>query len=275
MEQKIKILKFPAISKTALLPLYLKAIDYQAKNPILNDKFSYDLYKRIEFDWNIVKKTVRSFDPILMGIRARKFDQMCKQFVEQYPDGIIVSLGSGIDYRFGRIDNNRCYFVDLDLPEILEFRKFITPTSKRNVLIGKSILDYSWINEILELRMEYHTPVFFIAEGLMVYLEISEIQELLKNIAQAFPRAEVFFDMFSERAKKIAEKKLLFKDLNVKIKSAFNSGKLMEEWKIGFKVLSEWYYSEDPDAKRGWMKFIWVIPAVKKLQFFIHGKFEN
>ena len=58
-----------------------------------------------------------------MGIRVRKFDQMCRQFLEQHPNGIIVSLGSGVDYRFGRIDNNQCYFVDLDFPEVLEFRK--------------------------------------------------------------------------------------------------------------------------------------------------------
>ncbi|MFX1548563.1 MAG: class I SAM-dependent methyltransferase, partial [Promethearchaeota archaeon] len=257
------------------LPLYCRAIDYQAKNSILKDKFSYDLYNRIEFDWNIIKKTVRSFDPILMGIRVRKFDQMCRQFIEKHPNGIIVSLGSGIDYRFGRIDNNRCYFVDLDFPEVLEFRKLITPISTRNILIGQSVLNYSWIKQILELSMEHRAQIFFIAEGLMVYLEIPEMQELLKNIGQAFPQAEIFFDMFSERAKKLAESKLMFKDLNVKIKSALNSGKLMEKWGIGFKVLSEWYFSDDSDAKRSWMKLIWVIPAVRKLQYFIHGKFEK
>ena len=56
MEQKIQISKFPAVSKTVLVPIYCRALDYQAKNSILKDKFSYDLYNRIEFDWNIVKK---------------------------------------------------------------------------------------------------------------------------------------------------------------------------------------------------------------------------
>ncbi|NHJ01816.1 MAG: class I SAM-dependent methyltransferase [Candidatus Heimdallarchaeota archaeon] len=275
MERKIQISEFPAVSKTALVPLYCKALDYRAKNSILKDKFSYDLYNQIDFDWNIVKKTVRSFDPILMGIRVRKFDEMCRQFLEQHPNGIIVSLGSGIDYRFGRIDNNQCYFVDLDFPEVLEFRKLIIPTSTRNVLIGQSILDYSWIKEILRLSTENQAPVFFIAEGVMVYLERPEMQELLKNIGQVFPHAEIFFDVFSERAKKMAERKIMFKDENVKIKSALNSGTLIEEWGINFKVLSEWYLSDDPDAKRGWMKLVWVIPTVKKLEYFIHGKFEK
>ncbi|NHI94847.1 MAG: class I SAM-dependent methyltransferase [Candidatus Lokiarchaeota archaeon] len=275
MEEKIQISKFPAVSKTGLVPIYCRAIDYQAKNSILKDKFSYDLYNRIEFDWKIVKKITRRTDPILMAIRVRKFDKICRQFLEKYPNGIIVSLGSGVDNRLGRIDNNQCYFVDLDFPEVLEFKKIITPISKRNILIGQSVLDYSWINKIEDFSIKHHAPVFFIAEGLLIYLEISEIQELLKNIRQVFPQAEIFFDMFNERAKKMAESKSMFNDLNVKIKTGLNSGKLMEKWGIGFKVISEWYFSDDPDAKRGWMKLVWIIPGVKKLQYFIHGKFKK
>ncbi|MFH0760997.1 MAG: class I SAM-dependent methyltransferase [Bacteroidota bacterium] len=275
MKEKIQILKFPAVSKTALVTLYCKALDYQAKNSILKDKFSYDLYNRIEFDWDLIKKGLRITDPILMGIRVRKFDQMCLQFLERHPNGIIVSLGSGLDYRFGRINNNQYYFVDIDFPEVLEFKKLITPISTRNLLIGKSVLDYSWIEQVLKFSTENHAPVFFIAEGLMIYLEMREIQELLKGIHEAFPQAEVFFDMFNERAKKTAERKSMFKDWDVEIKTALNSGKRMEEWGIGFKVLSEWYFSDDQDAKRGWMKLIWVIPGVKKWQYFIHGKFEK
>ncbi len=141
--------------------------------------------------------------------------------------------------------------------------------------MGQSVLDYSWINQIKDLSREHHAPVFFIAGALLIYLEIPEIQELFKNIRQAFPQAEIFFDMFNERAKKMTERKTMFKDWNVKIKTALNSGKRIEEWGIRFKVLSEWHFSDDPDAKRGWMKLVWVIPGVKKIQYFIHGKFEN
>ncbi len=274
MEQKIQISNFPAVSKTAMIPLYCRAMDYREKNSILKDKFSNDLYNRIEFDWSMVKKEIRRLDPILIGVRVRKFDQMCRQFLERHPNGIIVSLGSGIDNRFERVDNNQCSFVDLDFPEVIKFKKFITPISKRNIMIGQSVLDYSWLNQIKDLSIEYEAPVFFIAEGLMIYLEIIEIQELLKNIRKVFPQAEFFFDIFNERAKKIAKKKSMFDDWNAKIKTGLNSGNLMEKWGIGFKVLSEWYFSEDPDAKRGWMKLVWLIPTVRKLQYFIHGKFE-
>ncbi len=143
MDQKIQISQFPTVSKTALLSIYCRAMDYEAKDSILKDKFSHDLYKRIEFDWNLIKKGLRVTDPTLMAVRVRKFDQMCRQFLEQHPDGIIVSLGSGIDNRFARIDNNLCAFVDIDFPEVLEFKKIFTPISPRNVWMGQSVLDYS------------------------------------------------------------------------------------------------------------------------------------
>lgn len=273
LKEKLLISQFPAVSKTALVPLYCKAIDYQAKRPILKDKFSFDLYQRIEFDWNIVKKSIRSSDPVLMAVRVRKFDEMCRQFLDRSPDGIIVNMGSGLDNRFGRIDNNQCYFVDLDFPEVIAFKKSITQFSTRNAMIGKSVLDFSWIKQISELRMTHHAPVFFIAEGVMIYLDIQEMQELFINIRRIFPQSEIFFDLFSERGKNLAASKTMFKDLNVRIKTGLNSSRLIEDWDVGFRVISEWYFSEDPDAKRGWMRYVWMIPGVEKLQYFVHGKF--
>lgn len=275
MNEKIQISEFPAVSKTALIPLYLKAMDYQEKNSILNDKFAYDLYNKIEFDWDTIKQSTRKIDTLLMAIRARKFDHICRNFLNHYPDGIIVSLGSGPDNSFRRIDNNRCCFVDIDLPEVIEFKRFVTPASDRNTMIGKSILDYTWIKQISELSTEKHARVFFISEGVMMYFERNELRELFKNIHYSFPFAEIFFDMFSAKAQKYASRKKLFQDSNIKIKTGMNSGKEIEEWGIGFKVLSEWFFSNDPDAKKSYMKLVWMIPVIKRLQYFIHGIFEN
>ncbi len=275
MEGKIQISKFPAVSKTALVTLYCKAVEYQSKTSVLKDKFSFDLYNRIEFDWDNLKKGLRITDPILMGIRVRKFDNMCRQFLDKNPEGIIVSIGSGLDYRFGRIDNGRCCYVDLDFAEIIEFRKEIIPESARNLLIGQSVLDFSWTRRISELSIEHNAPVFFILEGVMVYLEKQEIQDLFNNLLHSFPQSEIFFDIFSEKGKKVSQRKSLFNEWNVKIKTGLSSGKILEEWVTGFRVLSEWFFSDDPDAKRGWMKLIWIVPVFKRLQYFVHGKFEK
>jgi O-methyltransferase involved in polyketide biosynthesis len=269
---KILIKDFPAVSKTALMTMYCRAMDYQAKNPILKDKFSYDLYQRIDTDWKGISKNLRGHDYVLTAIRVRKYDRMCQEFINQHPKGIIVSLGAGLDYRFGRIDNGQFTFIDVEFPEVLEFKKQIIPKSSRNVLIGKSVLDYSWIGQVKQLSISLNEPVFFIAEGLIPYLEKNEIKDLFTKMIQSFPQSEFFFDVCGEKTVERMSKHSGIEDWNLKLKSGFNSGKDMEEWGIGFKLLGEWYYPEDPDAKRGLMKLMWVIPAFKSWLYFIHGQ---
>ncbi len=114
--EKIDVSKFPAVSNTALMTLYCRAKDYTSKKSILHDKLAYDLYTHIETDWKKIGRKIFGHDIICTAVRVRKFDRMCQQFLSASPNGIIISLGSGIDHRFGRIDNGTCTFIDLDFP---------------------------------------------------------------------------------------------------------------------------------------------------------------
>ncbi len=248
-------------------------MDYRASAPILNDKFSHDLYTRIEFDWDMVKKKLRRHDFVLTAIRVRKFDQICQQFLKGSPSGIVVSLGAGLDYRFSRIDNGLCTLIELDLPDVLDFKKQLIPSSPRNILIGKSVLEYSWIELLKQKFLLTHAPIYIIAEGLIPYLEPSEVKTLFKKIGENFPQSEIFFDVCGEKTVKMMSKHSGIQDWNVQLKSGFKSGHDLETWGIGFQLLEEWFYPDDPDAKRGLMKLMWVIPMFKYWLFFIRGKF--
>lgn len=266
---------FPAVSNTALMTVYCRAMDFMAKNSILKDKFAYELYQRIDCDWKTIRKGMHKHDFVLTAIRGRKFDKMCMQFLSENPSGIVVSLGAGLDYRLGRIDNGKCTMVDIDFPEVSLFKKQIQPESSRCFLIGQSVLDFSWISHIQEIRKASRLPVFFIAEGLTPYLEKSETKKMFQNICRCFPQSEIFFDVCGEKTLKMMAKHSGIQNWNVELKSGFKSGHDFEEWEIGFKLLKEWYYPEDPDARKGMMKLMWIIPIFKSVLFFIHGKFEN
>lgn len=274
---KIIISNFPAVSNTALMTLYARAMDYQLKNPILKDQFSYDLYHRIEFDWSPVKKTLRSIDYTLLPIRIRKFDRMCQQFLSNHPKGIVVSLGAGVDYRFGRIDNGQFTFIEIDFPEVCEFKKKIIPISPRNFFLGQSVLDFSWIRHVQDLANSMHEQVFLIAEGLMCWLDKDEMHKLLENMCTAFPHSELFFDVMGEKGINMLKKKRMIKDWNVKVYRGINTGHDLEAWGVGFKLISEWFLSDDPDAKRGIMKLFWWLmktPTIQRLVYCIYGKTE-
>ncbi len=272
--QKIQIMNFPAVSNTSLMTLYCRAMDYKEKRSILKDKFSYDLFNRIEFDWKLVKKNLRNHDRVLIAIRVRKFDEECKNFSKQHPRGIIVSLGSGLDNRFGRIDNGNLTFLEIEFPGLIEFKKKIMPPRPNCVLIGKSVLDYSWIPIVKDISISLGEPVFFIAEGLFPYFEKRELKDLIKILSENFPKSELFFDVCGERTVKFMSKHSGIRDWNLKLKSGFKSGIEIENWGVGFKFLKEWLYPYDPDAKKGLMKLMWMVPMFKYTLFFIHGVLE-
>ena len=254
------------------MTLYARAIDSQAKRPILSDQFSYELYSRIDADWKKIKRKVRRHDAILTAVRVRKYDQMCRQFLSVHPNGIIVSLGSGLDHRFGRIDNETCSLVEIDLPEVIAFKRMVAPSSDRDRLIGKSVLDFSWITEVKSLSASNHAPVFFIAEGLMPYFEKQEVRQLLSEIGNAFPQSELFFDVASESAVKRFSKHSGIEEYGVALKSGFDSGHDLEALGVGFRLLEEWVFPDDPDARKGFVRLMWIVPSFKRWLYFVHGQ---
>lgn len=272
--QKIQITIFLTVSNTSLMTLYCRAIDYLAKKPILKNKFSYDLFNQIDFDWKLVKKHLRKHDRVLIAIRVRKFDKVCNEFLKQNPRGIIVSLGSGLDNRFGRINNGKLTFVEVEFPGLIEFKKKFLSPSSNCVFIGKSVLDLSWIPQVRDLSVSLDEPVFFIAEGLFPYFEKTELKKLFITIKKNFPKSGLFFDLCGEQTVKYMSKHSEMRDWDVRLKSGFKSGFEIENWGIGFKLLEEWLYPYDPDAKRGLMKLMWLIPMFKYTLFFIRGVFE-
>jgi len=269
---EIDVSRFPAVSNTALMTLYARAMDSQAKTPILNDQFSYDLYSRIDTDWKKIKRKMRKRGVILTAVRVRKHDQMCRQFLKLHPNGIIVSLGSGLDYRFGRIDNGTCSLVEIDLPEVTAFKRMVAPSSPRNRLIGKSVLDFSWVAEVKSLSASNQAPFFFIAEGLVPYFEEQEVRELLFQIGRGFPQSEIFFDIFSRRAVKMSSKHSGIEEYGVTLRSGFDSGHDLEALGVGFRLIGEWVFPDDPDARKGWTKLMWIVPFVKRWLYFVHGQ---
>ena len=274
-QEKINISKFPAVSNTALMTLYCRAWDYTRRHSILKDRFSYDLYNRIIFDWKTVKKRIYGHDRILNAIRARKFDRMSTEFLGKHPKGIVVSLGAGLDNRFLRIDNGHCFFIELDLPEVFDFKHQIIIPNERYILIGKSVLDFSWINQVKDHATINHQPVFFIAEGLFPYLDRAELSELFKRTSEIFPQSEIFFDICGEKTVKMMSRHSGIQDWNLQLKSGFNSGQDLEKLCVGFKLISEWYFPDDPDAKKGLMKLMWIVPLFKKSLYFLYGRLDH
>ena len=85
-------------------------------NPVLENSSSKLLR-------NLAKGKLRDELVVHITLRAKKFDEYSISFFKKNPDGILVNIGCGMDSRFLRVDNGKMTCFDLDLPEMIEFKK--------------------------------------------------------------------------------------------------------------------------------------------------------
>jgi O-methyltransferase involved in polyketide biosynthesis len=179
-------------AETLLATLYGRAVDAQARYPVLADPTAVDVVERIDYDFS--RLGMRTSDSLGVAIRARLLDTWTRRFLEAQPDATVVHLGCGLDSRVERIDPGPgVRWFDLDQPEVIELREQLYPARAGGYrVIGASVLDPGWLAEI-----PADLPALVVAEGLTMYLPAAAGPPLLRRMVGHFPRGELAFDTYS------------------------------------------------------------------------------
>jgi O-methyltransferase involved in polyketide biosynthesis len=193
------------VSKTSILISICRAIGADNAKYNFTDSQAHDvlskLYNNASIDdqkWidRIIKiyKGFQSRDTKMILRRVKAFDNEANIYIQNNPNCTVINLACGIDTRFWRIDNTLCNYIDLDLPEVIELKKSIFSNSLPYRTIGKSILDYSWIDEVTN---KGNRNFLLIAEGLLYYLYEKQAVELIKQIGSRFQQSQIIMDVAS------------------------------------------------------------------------------
>jgi O-methyltransferase involved in polyketide biosynthesis len=174
-----------SVSMTLFMPLCPKAIETNRSNPIVVDKKAVEIIEQIDMDYKayVQKRTYHS-----EIVRTHIIDRGLNAFLSKNPEGIIINLGCGLDTRISRVDNGKLHWYDVDLPDVIAFRKKFFTESDRIRFISKSVLDFSWIEDI---KAKATDKVLIIAEGLLCYFSEDGIKLIFKQIIDHFPKAEM------------------------------------------------------------------------------------
>lgn len=179
-------MKLNEVQLTALIPLWGRA-KYSADNPeILKDNCSTEVLKKISEEYGYVGEKFDEYGGLCYLARARKLDNEVLSFSENRKNAIIVNLGCGLDTGFERVGKEKnITWYNLDLEDMIDFRKSIIECDDlRHKLISKSIIDYTWIEEI---EFENSCDVLFLAGGLFHFFHKEDIMKLLEVIAHKVP----------------------------------------------------------------------------------------
>jgi O-methyltransferase involved in polyketide biosynthesis len=174
------------VSETMLWTLYDRACEARRHDGILVDPDSVRICDAIDYDF-----TGHFGEPVgSFAARAARIDQLLKRWLERNPDGLIVSLGEGLETQARRVDNGRMHWVTVDLPAAIGLREHFLPPSKRFRHVAASVFEPGWIDGI-----DPGPNVFVVVQGLFMYLEPDSVRRLFIQIVERFPGAEITFDV--------------------------------------------------------------------------------
>jgi methyltransferase (TIGR00027 family) len=273
-----------AVSETALITLRAHVVESEKGKPVIEDAVALVCLNRLQ---SLLPSDVR--DRILnrklpatltrhIALRVRKYDSYCRKFLEEYPDGLVVSLGCGFDTRYWRVSKEPWKYIEIDLPGVIEAKKKILDDIATYRMIGCSVLQEDWIKIILSIQKEH---VLFLAEGLFMYLPKDGVISLFKRLAQSFTKSEIMFEVVNEKYTKGLWKKIVaskMSTLGTQAGSSYNFGvrdaKDIQAYGDNIKVVEEWSYFEDEDITPKILRLFRSFKLFSRTQWTIRSTFR-
>jgi len=277
-------ISLPDVSETGMLTFYCHVIESQSPNPILQDEKAVEISRKLspifanssnKLLQNLAKGKIKKELVTHITLRAKKYDEYVNSFLKENPDGIIVNIGCGMDSRFLRIDNGKVTFFDLDLPEMIEYKKQFYMETDRYHLIAGSVFDYAWMDRVEKIGKR---PVLFMAEGVFMYLDGEKVKDLILTLQSRFPGSELVCEvvtaMFTRKPWNRMVALKMNQQLGVGKAAAFTFGiqnsREMETWHSGIEFLDDWSYFDTNHPRLGWVGTMGKMKFMRNVQYTVH-----
>lgn len=178
--------------ETLLITLSGRAMDNRSPRSILHDEESDEALRSIDYDTARLTRIGRA-GARQIAARAKEFDRWVARFLDARPECVVLHLGCGLDTRGHRLDPPPTVrWYDVDLPDVIELRRRLYPTSEGQHDIAASATDPHLLDEIPGDR-----PVLLVAEGLTPYLGTADGIAMLRRVVDHFPGGEMLFDGYN------------------------------------------------------------------------------
>lgn len=272
------------VSETGMLTFYCHVIESQKPDPILLDEKAVEISRQLNPVFanssssllrTLTRGKIKEELVVHINLRAKKYDEYAKSFLIKNPNGIIVNIGCGMDSRFQRIDNGTMTCFDLDLPEMIQFKKRFYKETDRYHFIAASVFDYDWMEQVAKVEKQ---PVLFMAEGVFMYLDGEKVKDLILRLQSRFPGSELVCEVVTELFTRKPWNKMVALKMNQQLgvgkEAAFifgirNSCEL-ETWHSGIEYLDDWSYFDTQHPRLGWVGTMGKLKFMRNVQYTVH-----
>ncbi|MBF8269552.1 MAG: hypothetical protein HW386_1261 [Gammaproteobacteria bacterium] len=255
------------VMTTAMLPLWARAQESLQPNPLFKDEIAVELARLLDLDYGAIRDAWQIQTSV--AIRTRILDDNLHGYLQKYPDAAIINLGAGFDSRYYRMDNGSLIWYDLDFPQLLELKRMCFSETRRYRMLGKSILDFSWLDEIADQGR----PVMILAEGVLMYLRESELITLFEQLAGKFAGAHLLIELLAPGA--IGYHPLLNRD-NAEFKWTLLNARDMEAINPKIRFLHEWCVLDYYNDRWQWLAVLGKLPLIRNYfgERIVHLRFQ-
>jgi len=213
------------------------------------------------YDFNRIKLLhLNEANKLVIILRNRQFDRYTRDFLKRNPAAAVVHIGCGLDTRFERVaeQNSQVEWYDLDLPEVIELRRrLFDDEGDHHHLIGCSVLEDAWLDAV---NVQRQSTFLFLAEGVSMYFTEAQNKSLVNKLFNHFRGSELIFDTYSPLHNWVSN----FQTTRFGFHTQWGiwSGKDIERWEEGIRLLDEWGYLDSPEPRTDKLQFLRLLESL-------------
>jgi O-methyltransferase involved in polyketide biosynthesis len=173
------------VSETMLWSLHNRAYEARRRDGVLSDPAAISIHGAIDYDFHHHFGAPGGS----LAARAAQIDRVLREWLSKHPDGVVASLGEGLETQSTRVDNGSMTWLTVDLPHAMELReRFIQPNA-RFLHLPVNALSPAWMDDV-----DPSAGVCIVAQGLLMYLQPDLVEGLIRCVSARFPKAMMVFD---------------------------------------------------------------------------------
>ena len=252
MREKIKLSGVP---ETTLQTVYARAKESSGRGAI-HDAKAEEIIEKLDYDFSLADKDTAMHSGVIA--RTIVLDRMTKEWLASHPDAVVVNIACGLDTRCYRMSGN-AHWYNLDLPETMAVREKLLPESGTISQIAMSAME-DWGSEISEQNVQ----VLIVIEGLTMYLNAKDVQQIFAVISSRFSQATIFVETMNPMiVKRFKEKSI--EGSHAKFTWGIKNGKALAELLPGFRFMEEHSLTEGMAVFAPIYKLLDKLPTVRNI----------
>ena len=252
MKEKIRLSGVP---ETMLQTVYARAKESRGRGAI-HDAKAEEIIEKLDYDFSLADKDTAMHSGVIA--RTIVLGRLTKAWLGAHPGAVVVNIACGLDTRCYRM-SGYAHWYNLDLPETMAVREKLLPESGTISQIAMSAME-DWGSKI----SEQNVLVLIVIEGLTMYLNAKDVQQIFAVISSRFSQATIFVETMNPAMVRHFKEKSIDAS-NAKFTWGIKNGKALAELLPGFRFMEEHRLTEGMAVFAPIFKLLDKLPTVRNI----------